>query len=188
VYPEDRFVETVRQAALAAALLTDKVILLGAVPDNSEREYGWVQPGRTFAWVERSPVREVQRFLEKPESGEAETIRARGGLWNTFVLAVKVETLWQLGWRFFPEMMALFDKLQGVVNSSDEGAVLNEIYRVMPAVNFSSHLLQRIADRLAIIQLSGVIWSDWGKPERISLTLDRIAKSPAFQWELLAAG
>lgn len=187
VYPEDRFVETVRQAALAADLLRDKVILLGAVPDNSEREYGWVQPGRTFAWVERSAVREVQRFLEKPESCEAETIRARGGLWNTFVLAAKVETLWQLGRWFFPDMMTLFDKLQGAVNSSDEGTVLNEIYRVMPALNFSSHLLQRIVDRLAVIQLGGVIWSDWGNPERIRLTLDRIAKSPAFPRELLAA-
>lgn len=100
----------------------------------------------------------------------------------------KVETLWQLGRWFFPDMMALFDKLQGTVNSSDEGAVLNEIYRVMPALNFSSHLLPRIVDRLAVIQLSGVIWSDWGNPERIRLTLDRIAKSPAFPREILAAG
>lgn len=188
VHPEDQFVKTVRQAALAADLLTDKVVLLGAVPDNLECEYGWIQPGRTLAWVEHAPVREVQRFLEKPESCEAETIRARGGVWNTFVLAVKVETLWQLGWRFFPDMMALFDKLGCAVNSSNEGAVLNEIYRVMPARDFSSCLLQRIAGCLAVIELRGVIWSDWGNPERIGLTLDRIAKAPAFPRELLATG
>jgi len=33
-----------------------------------------------------------------------------------------------------------------------------------------------------------VIWSDWGNPERIGLTLDRIAKAPAFPRELLATG
>lgn len=188
VYPEDRFVETVRQAALVADLLKERVVLLGAAPDNSEVEYGWIQPGRTLAWVERSPVREVQGFREKPKPCEAETIRARGGLWNTFVIAVKVETLWQLGWRFFPDMMALFDKLGSAFNSPDEGAVLNAIYRVMPARNFSSHLLQRIADRLGVIELSGVLWSDWGNPERIGPTLDRISRSPAFPRELLATG
>jgi len=188
VYPEDRFMETVRQAALAADLLTDKVILLGAVPDHFECEYGWIQPGRMLAWVKGCPVREVQRFREKPEPYEAEAIRAAGGLWSTFVLAAKAETLWQLGWQFLPDMMALFDKLGDAFNFSDEGAVLNEIYRVMPALNFSSHFLQRIVDRLAVIQLSGVIWSDWGNPERIRLTLDRIAKSQPFPRDLLAAG
>lgn len=188
VYPEDRFVEAVRRAALAADLLTDKVILLGVAPDRLELEYGWIQPGRACAWVEGVSVREVQRFLEKPEPGEAETIRANGGLWNTFILAAKVETLWQLGWQFLPDMMALFHELGCAINSPEEGAALNEIYRVMPARDFSSHLLQRFADRLAVIELSGVLWSDWGHPGRIGLTLDRMAKSPAFPRELLAIG
>lgn len=29
-------------------------------------------------------------------------------------------------------------------------------------------------------ELTGVLWSDWGKPERIAETIRRIGKTPAF--------
>jgi mannose-1-phosphate guanylyltransferase len=41
---EDRFVKTLRQAALVADLLKDRMDLLGAALDNSEVAYGWIQP------------------------------------------------------------------------------------------------------------------------------------------------
>ena len=48
----------------------------------------------------------------------------------------------------------------------------------MQAYNFSSHLLQRPSDRVAVMELIGVLWSDWGKPERIAETIRRIGKTP----------
>ncbi len=50
----------------------------------------------------------------------------------------------------------------------------------MPAKNFSSDLLQRVPEQLAVVELTGVLWSDWGKPERIAETLRRIDRRPAF--------
>jgi mannose-1-phosphate guanylyltransferase len=50
----------------------------------------------------------------------------------------------------------------------------------MPAKNFSSDLLQRVPEKLAVVELTGVLWSDWGKPERIAETLRRIDRRPAF--------
>lgn len=50
----------------------------------------------------------------------------------------------------------------------------------MPAYNFSSHLLQRLPNRVAVMELTGVLWSDWGKLERIAETIRRIGKTPAF--------
>jgi mannose-1-phosphate guanylyltransferase len=187
VCPEDRFVEIVRHAGLAADRLVDKVIILGARPDNLELEYGWIQPGRTLAWANGFRVREVQRFVEKPSQRETEAVRASGGIWNTCILAAKVETLWQLGWQVFPDMMVLFHELKGALNSPGEAAVLNEIYRTMPVRNLSVHLLQHIPDRLAMIMLDGVLWSDWGSPGRISDTLDRIAKPAVLHQESHAA-
>jgi mannose-1-phosphate guanylyltransferase len=60
------------------------------------------------------------------------------------------------------------------------GRALNAIYRDMPAKNFSSDLLQRVPEQLAVVELTGVLWSDWGKPERIAETLRRIDRQPAF--------
>ena len=46
--------------------------------------------------------------------------------------------------------------------------------------NFSSDLLQHVPAQLAVVELTGVLWSDWGKPERIAETLRRIDRRPAF--------
>jgi hypothetical protein len=46
-------------------------------------------------------------------------------------------------------------------------------------------------DRLAVMEMRGVLWSDWGNPARIKDTLDKIGKQPAFAEhapELLHAG
>jgi len=186
VYPEVRFLEVVQRAVWAAEWLKDRVALLGAVPDSLEVEYGWIDPGRDLA---RSPagrrVREARRFVEKPGLSEADALMASGALWNTLVLAVRVDTLWDLGWRCFPEMMPLFERLGDAIGTSREGRVLDAAYRDMPARNFSSGLLARVPDRLAVLELSGVLWSDWGKPSRIANTLRRIAKEPAFPLDCL---
>lgn len=188
VHPEDRFVEAVRRAVWAAEWLADRLVLLGIVPDNLELDYGWIQPEQTLAWSAGHRVRTVRTFLEKPGQAEAAKAMAAGALWNTMVMAARVETLWKLGWRCFPEMMPLFERLGKAIGTAQEGIVLDSVYRMMPARNFSSDLLQCAADQVGVIELSGVLWSDWGKPERIADTLRRIGKQPAFPLEHLAAG
>ncbi len=67
-------------------------------------------------------------------------------LWNTLVLAARVETLWEAGWLCFPEMMPLFERYVEVVGASKARNVLGNIYEIMPAWNFSSHLLERLPE------------------------------------------
>lgn len=57
---------------------------------------------------------------------------------------------------------------------------LGGAYRDLPPYNFSSHLLQQLPELVAVMELTGVLWSDWGKPERIAETIRRIGKTPAF--------
>jgi mannose-1-phosphate guanylyltransferase len=166
--------------------MADRIILLGVEPDGWELDYGWIQPGETLAWSAGHRVQGVQAFIEKPTSVEAARAMGAGALWNTLVLAAKVETLWKLGWRYFPEMMPLFERLGSAIGTTQEGAVLDSVYQEMPARDFSADLLQRAADQTAVIELSGVHWSDWGRSERIADTLRRIGKQPAFPLECLA--
>jgi mannose-1-phosphate guanylyltransferase len=108
------------------------------------------------------------------------TAVASGALWNTLVLAARAETLWEVGWQCFPEMMPLFERYGKAVGTSEEESVLESIYEVMPARNFSSHLLERLPQRVAVMELRDVLWSDWGKPERILETLQRIGSDRRF--------
>jgi mannose-1-phosphate guanylyltransferase len=188
VHPEYRFVETVRSAAYAARRLKHWLFLLAVSPDRLEPEYGWIRPGAYLGSIMGHQLRGVQSFLEKPSFKKCAAALDSGALWNTLVLAAKAETLWKLGQRCFPEMMQLFEIYSQAIGTSEEDSVLQTIYQVMPARNFSSHLLECVPDEIAVMELSGVLWSDWGKPERIVETLRRIGKSPAFPLANAATG
>ena len=81
----------------------------------------------------------------------------------------------------------LFNRIATDIGSSNGAVLLDEVYKLMPAENFSSGLLERVIDRVAVVKLYGVLWSDWGKPERIAETIRRMDKSPAFPWACLDA-
>jgi mannose-1-phosphate guanylyltransferase len=180
VYPEHRFLESVRRAVWTAEWLPDRVVLLGALAGRLELDYGWIMPGDKLDGSDTYQIKAVDGLLEKPTAAQADAALANGALWNTSVLAAKGETLWQLGRQHFPDLMTGFDRLSAAVGTPREVRILDEIYADMPARNFSSGLLQQVPDRAVVIEMSGVLWSDWGKPEWITHTLRRIGREPAF--------
>lgn len=185
VYPEWRFVETVRHSVASVEAMPDHLMLLGVQPDRLETEYGWICRGVRLNGSSTHPVHAVSSFLEKPWLAQADTALRAGGLWNTLVLTTTVDALWKAGWACFPDMMSLFERLCSAWGTPDEADVREALYREMPQHNFSSHLLQRVPERVAVIELTGVLWSDWGKPERIAESLRRIGKIPAFPLDCL---
>jgi len=180
VYPEQRFLDTVRHAVRIAKSRPDRLVMLGVAPDRLELDYGWIQPGQSLANLPGEPVQAIQSFLEKPDAAQADAALRAGALWNTLVFAANVDLLWRLGWQCLPDMMPLFERLSQAIGGPGEGRALEAIYRDMPAKNFSSDLLQRVPEQLAVVELTGVLWSDWGKPERITEALRRIDRRPAF--------
>jgi mannose-1-phosphate guanylyltransferase len=180
VYPEDRFLEAVRHIVRIAESRPDRLVMLGVAPDRLELDYGWIRPGQSIADLPGEPAQTVRSFLEKPDAAQADAALRAGALWNTLVFAANVDLLWTVGWQCVPDMMPLFERLSQAIGGPEEGRALNVIYRDMPAKNFSSDLLQRIPGKLAVVELTGVLWSDWGKPERIAETLRRIDRRPAF--------
>jgi mannose-1-phosphate guanylyltransferase len=180
IYPEDPFLSAVDHAVRGSTLLGGRPVLLAAKPDSLELEYGWIKPGRFLGRTGKAPIQAVETFFEKPDEATAREARATGGLWNTMVLAAKGRELWSLGWKCFPEMMPRFEQLKEAIDTAEELRVLDAIYDAMPRRNFSSHLLQCAPERLAVMEMTEVRWSDWGNPSRIVDTLDKIGKQPAF--------
>ena len=186
VCPEDEFSHVVAGAAMAADRMPDRFVLLGAFPDGAESDYGWIGPGETLDRVSGQEVRSVRSFHEKPGRSRAEALMASRGLWNTMIFAVKQTTLWSMGLRYLPDMMPLFERLGDAIGGPQERALLKEIYQAMPSRNFSSGLLALAAEKAAVIELpESILWSDWGRPERIAATIHRINKPPAFPWGCL---
>ncbi len=185
IYPEDPFLSAVDHAVWGSTLLAGRPVLLAAKPDSLQLEYGWIQPGRFLGWTGKLPIRAVETFLEKPDKATARLAKAGDGLWNTMVLAAAGRELWSMGWKCVPELMSRFERLRDAIDTAEELKVLDDIYAGMPRRNFSSHLLECMPDRLAVMEMRDVLWSDWGHPARIADTLDKIGKQPAFAEDAL---
>jgi mannose-1-phosphate guanylyltransferase len=179
VFPESRYVEILQEIVEEDSSL-ERLILLGVEPDGLELEYGWIQPGSVIA-EQGHRVWSVQSFIEKPSLTEAAAAMEHGALWNTFVLVGKVDLLWNLGLSCLPEMMPYFEVLSSAIGSGMESEVLDSIYAGMPVRNFSTEILHRAPENVAVVKLENVIWSDWGSPDRIIRSLRGIHREPALR-------
>jgi mannose-1-phosphate guanylyltransferase len=185
ISPEGAFLSAVDQAVRGSNGLGGRPVLLAARPDSLELEYGWIKPGRLLSRIGKAAIHAVETFFEKPDKATAYEAWATGSLWNTMVLAAKGKELWSLGWKCFPEMMSRFERLKGTIDTAEQLRVIEAIYEAMPHRNFSSHLLQCAPERLAVMEMKDVLWSDWGNPARIVDMLDKIGKPMAFAEEPL---
>lgn len=180
VFPEERFLRFVRIAIEAAKRLKVWPVLLGVAPNRLEADYGWVRPGALIGQFAGQAVRMIDSFLEKPSLDDCKALMSDRGLWNTLVLASRADVLWDLGWQFLPDLMVPFSRYSRAVGTAQEEKLLQEIYADLPCRSFSTGVLERLSGRGAIIELTGVLWCDWGKAERITHTLQRLGRPVRF--------
>lgn len=196
VYPEAHFIHYASEAVQLAEWLDDKIILLGAEATRPETDYGWIEPGdeRTALPLDSGIcAMDVGGFREKPCKLEADRYYRRHWLWNTMVFAARAETLWSLGCRLLPDMMAPFRTLRSVLRAVLDERVpadhfsmaVTHLYNNMPTADFSRHILQKSAASTVVMPIKRVHWCDWGRPERVAETLANLGCRPAFQLQNL---
>ncbi|MDB4957007.1 MAG: putative Mannose-phosphate guanylyltransferase [Myxococcales bacterium] len=169
VAPASKYVEQVRAARGVAARMRDTVVILGAHPSEPDPELGYLSLGDQL--VEVPQVRSLVGFVEKPSVARATELRAAGALWNTMVTCGTVDALWELGRTTEPRLIDILDSLVPLIGTPDEEDAIEYIYGAYLPVSFSRDMLERAPQRLAAMELEGVEWSDWGRPERIETVL-----------------
>lgn len=193
VHPEERFCGRMLEAFELAETFQDRIVLVGAIPDRAETEYGWIGPGK--AWTDGTSAltyrpMEVTRFQEKPDLEEARALLRQGCLWNTMIVAANAKTLWALGRQCLPEMMGNFDAFLTVLRAvrerrldpSWEAKALKSLYSGMAPVDFSKDILQHAFARCLVLRMEGVDWCDWGHPQRVADSLSRLGRRPLFEF------
>jgi mannose-1-phosphate guanylyltransferase len=169
VAPAARYIERVKAARGVAARMRDKVVILGVEPSEADTELGYLALGEQLVAVPE--VRQLMAFVEKPSINRAQELREQGALWNTMVTCGSVDALWELGRASEPQLLDILDSLVPLVGTEDEDDAIQYVYRAFLPVSFSRDILERTPDRLCALELAGVEWSDWGKPERIENVL-----------------
>lgn len=95
------FVKLCREAAEAAR--DGRIVTLGIKPDHPATGYGYIKPGQ--ALVDGGEVRELERFVEKPDRATAERYIAEGYLWNSGNFFFRADVMEAELRAFEPEMI-----------------------------------------------------------------------------------
>jgi mannose-1-phosphate guanylyltransferase len=169
VAPSAKYVEQVRLACGVAGRMRDKIVILGATPTEADPELGYLSLGSPLTEIPQ--VKSVIGFVEKPAVSIAQGLREKGALWNTMVTCGTVDALWELGRASDPRLMDILDSFVPLVGTPDEDDAIEYIYRAYLPVSFSRDMLERAPQRLAAMEMEGVEWSDWGRPECIETVL-----------------
>lgn len=178
VLEEERFMHYVDRAFLAVESDPSRLVLLGMEPDAPDSEYGYIVPGKTFDALQIESARQVEMFVEKPSTKVAAKIIDRGALWNTMVMVCACKTLLTVIRRAAPALSRAFESIQNALETADERQVIEQVYRKLPSINFSTGILEALPfeyrQALLVLPVRGVTWSDWGTTERLSSMLDRL--------------
>jgi mannose-1-phosphate guanylyltransferase len=166
------FVSAVSAAVDAVQVRPDLVILLGIEASSPETEYGWIEfEERPLPLpLSGAPVFPVRGFREKPPREVAQALLARGCLWNSFVMVARPSAFLDLYRANAPELLHAFQPILRALGSPREAATVARVYAGMPVVDFSHRVLVR-SERLGVVRLKGVEWSDLGTLERLVATL-----------------
>jgi len=185
VFPSDHFVlgerlfmKHVAEAAMFVERHPERLLLLGAVPNDAEIEYGWIETGETLGWTPSGAVLAVRGLVEKPTAGQASACFARGDLWNTLVCVGKVATLVDTGRQLLWRLHAELERVAPLLDADDNAPALRRAFGAIPSASFSTAILQECTPALAVLRLAGVTWSDWGSPRRVILSLRQTGLAP----------
>lgn len=148
------------------------LFLVGAEATHPEVDYGWIEPGAPLLTsvagiTQREHAHRVQRFWEKPSRDVARALLGRQCLWNTFIVVGHAHAFDGVFQQTQPDLWGLFAPLGRPDLGGDEAALAGQLYREAPVVDFSRDVLQRAADRLAVLPLSQAGWTDLGRPVRV---------------------
>ena len=163
VVSEERYLREVLYAVRAAEQLPTKLVLLASRPESPQAEYGWIMPDHQLLRFGSRTIRAVKTFIKRPEPPLARLAYASGALWNTCIMAGKVDAFWNMGRNVLPNMMVLFERLTEAIDTPQEAEVLRTMYARKPSLSFSRDLLEHAAGETAMMEMmemSGLWWSD----------------------------
>lgn len=150
--------EAILEAIQAAHRDESHVVLLGMAPDDLEREYGWIVPGDP---LNGGPVRRVAVFVENPAGARARTLARNGALWNSLILVAGARVMLDLYASAAPSLLG------ELADSCGDRSLLDSVYRMLPASDFSRDVLEPSPDRLLVLPVARCDWSDLGNPGRL---------------------
>jgi len=148
------------------------VILLGVRACSPEVEYGWIEPTNVVVLKRTShQFCDVRRFWEKPPIYDPRGLLRQGCLWNTFTMVGSASAFLRMIELTAPDICRTLARV--VVSEKEDAEEIQSVYERLPCSDFSREILSKNTNRLSVLSLGDVGWSDLGDPSRVLATLAR---------------
>ncbi|MBW8367427.1 MAG: mannose-1-phosphate guanylyltransferase/mannose-6-phosphate isomerase [Arenimonas sp.] len=167
VLPSDHVIRNVPafhaavQAAMAAAG-QGALVTFGIVPSGPETGYGYIKAGSTEGPPGAAGVRDVERFVEKPDLATAQAYVASGDyFWNSGMFLFRASVFLSELQRFAPAMVAAATAaLEGAKRDVDFLRLDRAAFEACPADSIDYAVMEK-TDAAAVLPVD-VGWSDVG--------------------------
>jgi mannose-1-phosphate guanylyltransferase len=169
ILQEERYRSFVSRAFDVVAEDPHRIVMLGVVPTSLQYGYGWIEAGGP---ISAEGVCSVKRFWEKPNVHLTQYLHDKGCLWNTMTIVGTTENFLCLMKEHMSEVYEPSQRIIRSLGTTFESDVTEDVFATLPSVNFSRGFLEKIPDRLSVLQMQGVYWNDWGDEHRISSDID----------------
>ena len=173
IYPENRFMEYVKEAGIIVNKYPNIIVMLGVAPDHPESGYGWIERGEQIQDKGNKKIYRVLKFWEKPSPKVTDLLFTSGCLLNTFVMVGSSSAFINYISLYAPKIYNAFNKIRSAINTQLELFALEEVYNRIPSINFSHSVLEKIPQHLFVLEVKNVYWSDWGEEQRILRDTER---------------
>ncbi len=150
-------------SAFAAAEEEDLLVTVGVRPDEPATGYGYLQRGEVRCEREGRAVRDVRRFVEKPNLATAESYLASGDyLWNAGMFVWRPEVILRAIEEHAPELSEGLAKLDGLwdeTGSLDDA--MRAVYPSLKKISVDFAVMEK-ADNVVTVE-SAFDWDDVGE-------------------------
>lgn len=141
-YTEGKYFKTLKKLPESLRNGDADIALMGAVPTEPSEKFGYIVPKKD----ENGEVRLIEKFVEKPETKEAERLIAQGALWNCGVFCFKIG-----------KILKYVKEKYGI---STEYESIYEQYDRLPKNSFDYEILEKESN--LVVTLFEGYWKDLG--------------------------
>jgi mannose-1-phosphate guanylyltransferase len=139
----------------------DVLLTLGIHPSRPETGYGYIQVAEKVDEGSFNNLFMVKTFTEKPDRKMAEIFIETGEFyWNSGIFIWSAKSIQNAFAKYLPEVNALFQKGQKLLNTPDECHFINKAYSECPNISIDYGVMEKAKNVYVLCADFG--WSDLG--------------------------
>jgi len=189
VHNEAALAGSLLDAATPTAQTRNKLTLVGIKPEDVDSESSYIVPGRWF----EDGTRSVHRIVHSSAKASAREMWARGGLWDSSIVAARAAVLLSVLRARMPDLVDEMEMALAQSDGSDARAdSLTQLYARLPFVDFSQVLSQGAEAECRVITSRPCGWSNLGTARRVAVVIRRLqlaerrAKAPEHRGHVIS--